>query len=121
MTPSLQPSSGGATQGCQSYGPSWQGYNFPQGGYGEPQMFSPQQFTGQGLSSPGAQRGTPAPAGNHLVNRLTSSSSTLYGQTPGAPGRPPINLPTKRFQRAAKPRRTDVAGIAHLPPLSEMS
>jgi len=32
MTPSSQPSSGGATQGYQSYGLSWQGYDFPQGG-----------------------------------------------------------------------------------------
>jgi len=33
MTPGSQPSSG-ATQGYVSYGPPWQGYDFPQGGYG---------------------------------------------------------------------------------------
>jgi hypothetical protein len=121
MTPSSQPSSGGATQGYQSYGPSWQGYDFPLGGYGGPQVFPPQQFTGQGPSSPGAPRVPPAPAANNPVNRPTSSSSTPYGQLPGAPGRPPISLPTKRFQPAAEPRRTDVAGIADLPPLPEIS
>jgi len=39
MTPSSQQSSGGATQGYQSYWPSWQGYDFPQGDFGGPQMF----------------------------------------------------------------------------------
>ena len=39
MTRSLQPSSGGATHGYQSCGPSWQGYDIPQGGYGGPQMY----------------------------------------------------------------------------------
>ena len=84
-------------------------------------MFPPQQFTGQGPSSPGAPRVPPAPAANNPVNRPTLSSSTPYGQLPGAPGRPPISLPTKRFQPAAEPRRTDVAGIADLPPLPEIS
>jgi len=60
MTPSSQPSCG-ATQGYQSYGPSWQACDFPQGGYGGPQMFPPQRFTGHGPSSPGAPRGPPAP------------------------------------------------------------
>jgi hypothetical protein len=32
-----------ATQGYPSYGLSWQAYNFPQGGYGGPQMFPHQQ------------------------------------------------------------------------------
>jgi len=59
--------------------------------------------------------------GNILVIRPTSSASTPYGQPPGAPGEPPISLPTKRFQPAAEPRRTDVAGIADLPPLPEIS
>jgi hypothetical protein len=38
MTPSSQPSYG-TTQGYASYGPQWQGYDFPQGGYSGPQMF----------------------------------------------------------------------------------
>ena len=121
MTPSSQQSSGGAPQGYPSYGPSWQGYDFPQGGYGGPEMFPPQQFTGQGPSSPGAPRVPPAPAGNIPVNRPTSSSSTPYGQIPGTPGRPPISLPKKRFQPAVESRRTDVAGIADLPPLPEIT
>ena len=121
MKPSSQPRSGGAAQGYQSYGPLWQGYDFPHGGDGGPQMFPPQQFTGQGSSSPGAPRVPPALAGNHPVNRLTSSSFTPYGQFPGAPGRPPISLRTKPFQLAEEPRRPDVAGIADLPPLPEIS
>ena len=120
MTPSSQPSSG-ATQGYASYGPPWQGYDFPQGGYGGPQMFPPQQFPGQGPSSPGAPRVPPALPGSIPVIRPTSSASTPYGQLPGAPGRHPISLPTKRFQPAAEPRRTDVAGIADLPPLPDIS
>jgi len=116
ITPSLQPSSGGATQGYQCYGPSLQGYNFPQGGDGWPQMIPPQQFTGQGPWSPGALRVPPAQAGNNPVNGLTLSSSTPHGQIPGAPGRPPISLPSKRFQPAAEPRQTDVVRISDLPP-----
>jgi hypothetical protein len=84
-------------------------------------MFPPQQFAGHGPSSPGAPRVPPAPPGNNPVIRPTSSASTAPGQLPGAPGRPPISLPTKRFQPAAEPRRTDVAGIADLPPLPEIS
>jgi hypothetical protein len=120
MTPSSQQSTG-ATQGYQSYGPSWQAYDFPQGGYGGPQLFPPQQFTAHGPSSPGAPRVPPAPPHHNPVIRPTSSSSTAPGQLPGAPGRPPISLPTKRFLPAAQPRRTDVAGIADLPPLPEIS
>ena len=78
MTPRSHPSSGGAPQGYPRYGPSWQGYDFPQGGYGGPQMFPPQLFIGQGPSSPGAPRVPPAPAGNLPVNPPTSSSSTQY-------------------------------------------
>ena len=47
MTPSSQPSSG-ETQRYPSYGPPWQRYDFPQGGYGGPQMFPLQRFTGHG-------------------------------------------------------------------------
>jgi len=120
MTPSAQPSSG-ATQGYASYGPPWQGYDFPQGGYGGPQMFPPQQFTRQGPSSPGAPRVPLALPGTIPVIRPTSSASPPYGQLPGPPGRPHISLPTKQFQPAAEPSRTDVAGIADLLPLPEIS
>jgi hypothetical protein len=75
MTPSSQPSSV-ATQGYASYRPPGQGYDFPQGSYRRPQMFPPQQFTGQGLSSPGAIQVPPALSGNIPVIRPTSSSST---------------------------------------------
>jgi hypothetical protein len=121
MTPSSQPSSGGATHAYQSYGPSWQGYDFPQGGFGGHQMFPSQQFAGQGPSFPSEPRVPPAPAGNDPVNRPTSSSSTLYGQIPRRPGTPPLSLPAKLYQPAVEPRRTDVAGIADLPPLPEIS
>jgi hypothetical protein len=120
MTPSSQPSSS-ARQGYSSYGPSWQANDFPQGGFGGPQMFPPQQFARHGPSSPGAPRVPPAPPGNNPVIRRTSSVSTAPGQLPGAPGIPPIILPTKQFQPAAEPRRIDVAGIADLPPLAEVS
>ena len=79
MTPSSQPSSGGSNQEYPSYGPLWQQYGFPRGGYGGPQMLPPQQFTGQGPSSPGVPRVPPALAGNIPVNRPTASSSTPYG------------------------------------------
>ena len=87
--------SSSVTQGYPSYGPSWQAYDFPQGGYGGPQMFPPQQFTGHGPSSPGTPRVPPAPPRNNPVIRLTSSTSTAPGQFPGAPCRPTISLPMK--------------------------
>jgi len=120
MTPSSQRSSG-ATQGYPSNGPSWQAYDFPQGGSGGPQMFPPQQFTGQGLSSPDATQVTPAPPENIPVIRPTSSATTPYRRVPGAPGRSLSSLPTKRFQPAAEPRRTDVARIADFPQISDIS
>jgi len=84
-------------------------------------MFPPQQFTRHGLSSPGAPQVPPAlPQSNPVIWR-SSSSSNAPGQLPSAPGRPPISLPTKRFLPAAEPRRTDVAGIADLPPLADTS
>ena len=68
-----------------------------------------------------ARRVPSALPGNILVIRPTSSSSIPYRQLRCAPGRPTISLPTKRFQLAAGPRRTDVARIAHLPPLADIS
>jgi hypothetical protein len=84
-------------------------------------MFLPQQFTGHGPLSPGAPRVPPAPPGINAVIRPTSSASTGPGQLPGASGRPPIRLPTERCQPDAELRRTDVARIADLPPLPEIS
>ena len=78
MTPSSQPCTV-ATQGYPSYGPSWQAYDFPQGGYGGPRMFPPQQFTGHGPSYPGAPQVPPAPPQNNTVIRPTSPSSTAPG------------------------------------------
>jgi len=75
----------------------------------------------KGPSSPGEPRVPPGLPGNHPVNQPTTSSSTSPPQPPsGAPGRHPIHLPTKRFQPPAEQWKTDVAGIADLPPLPEM-
>jgi len=120
MTPSSEPISG-ATQGYPSYRPSWQGYDSPQRRYGGHQMFPPQQFAGQGPSSPGAPRVPPAPPGNNAVILPTSSASTPYEQHPGAPGRPPIALPMKQFQQTAELRSADFAGIQDLPQLPRIS
>jgi len=120
MTASSQPSSG-ATQGYSSYGQSWPAYDFPQGGYGGPQKFPPQQFAQHGPSSPGPPRVLLAPPGNNPVIWLTSSAFTAPEKRPSAPGRPHITLPTKWFLPGAELCRTDVAGIAHLPPLPEIS
>jgi hypothetical protein len=84
-------------------------------------MFPPEEFPRQGPSSPGAPQVSPALPGSIPVIRQTSSASTPYGQLPSTPGRHPISLPKKQFQPAAEPRRTDVAGIADLPPLPEIS
>ena len=84
-------------------------------------MFPSQQFTGQEPSSPGAPRVPPAPPQNNLVIQPTSSTSTPYENLPTTPGPPRMGLPTKQFQPAAEPRRTDVAGIAELPPLPEIT
>jgi len=120
MTPNLHPSSA-ATQRYPSYGPLWQGYDFPQGGYGGPQMFPPQQCTGQAPSSPGAPRVPPATSRNIPVLWPTPSASTPYGPISGTPGRPPISLARKRLQLAAELRSTDVAGIANFPHLQDIS
>jgi len=120
MTPSSEPISG-ATQGYPSYRPSWQGYDSPQRCYGGHQKFPPQQFAGQGPSSPGAPRVPPAPPGNNAVILPTSSASTPYEQHPGAPARPPIALPTKQFQQTAELRSADFAGIQDLPQLPRIS
>ena len=45
ITPSWQ-ASFAATKRYPSYGPSWQEYDFPKGGYGGRPMFPSQQFTG---------------------------------------------------------------------------
>ena len=85
-------------------------------------MFSPLQFAGQVPSSPGAPRVPPGPPGNHPVNQPISPSSTLPPQpSSGARGRHPISLPTKRFQPPVELWKTDLTGIADLPPLPEMS
>jgi hypothetical protein len=108
--------------GYASYRPPWRGYVLPQRGYGGSQMFPPPQFPGHGPSSPGAPRVPPGPPGNHPVNQPASSSLSRPPHPPsGAPGRHPISITTKRFQPPAEPRKTDVAGIANLPTLPDMS
>ena len=91
MTQSSQPTIS-AGQGYPSDGPSGEGYDLQQSGYGGSQMFPPPQFQGQGRSSPGAQRVPLGPPENHAVNQTTSSSSTSVPQPPSrAPGRHPIS------------------------------
>jgi hypothetical protein len=84
-------------------------------------MFPPEQFTEQGSLSPGAPRVPPAPAGNILVIRPTSSSPTSYAHIPSAPWRSPISLQTKPFQLAVESCLTNVAAIAHFPQLPEIT
>jgi len=121
MTHSSQPTTS-ARQAYPSYGPPWQGYDLHQGGYGGSQMFPPPPIPGQGPSSLGTQRVPPGLPENHPINRPTSSSSNSPPESPsGAPRRPLISFPTKHIQQPAEPRKTDVARIAELPPLLEMS
>jgi len=85
-------------------------------------MFPPLQIPGQGPLSSGAPRVPPGSLENHPVNWPTSSSSNPPPEPPSrAPRRPPISLPTKRLQLPAELPKTDVARIAVLPPLREMS
>jgi len=114
MTPTLQ-SSSRATQGYPSCGPSSQGYDVPQGGYGGCQMFPPQQFTGQGPSSPDASGVPLAPCGKIPVIRPTSSTSTPYGQIPGAPGRPPLASQRTDFSRLQKCSGQTLQGLRICP------
>jgi len=121
MTHSLQPTTS-ASQGYPTYGPQWQGYDLHQGGYGGSQMFPPPQIPGQGVSSPLGPRVPPGPPEYHAQNRLTSSSLNPAPEPSScAARRPPISHPTKRFQPPAEPLKTDVAIIAELLPLPEMS
>jgi len=121
MIHSSQPTTS-ASQWYPSHVSQWQGYDFHQGGYGGVQMFPPPWIPGQGLSSPGAPRVHPGPPEHHPVNRPTSSSPDPLSEPPsGAPSRPPIGLPTKRFQPPAELRTTNVAGIVDLPPLPEIT
>jgi hypothetical protein len=121
MTHSSQPTSS-TSQVYASYWPPWEGYDLHQGGYGGSQMFPPLQVQAQGLSFPGASTVPPGLPGNHPGNQPKSTSLTPPPRPPsGAPGRHPISLLTKRFQPPAELRKRDVAGIADLPPLPEMS
>jgi len=121
MKHSSQPTTS-ASQGYPSYGPQWQRYDIHQGGHGGSQMIPPPQIRGQGPSSPGAPWVPPGPLESHPVNWPTSSSPNPPPEHPScAPRRPLISLSTKRFQPPWDPRTTDVALIAELPPLPEMS
>jgi len=84
-------------------------------------MFTPQQFTGHGPSSPGTPQVPPALPGSNPVILPTSSTSTVPPQHFSVAGRPPISLSTKQFQLAVEPHRIDVAVIANLPALPEIS
>jgi hypothetical protein len=78
MIPISQPNCG-ATKEYPCYGPRWQGYDFPQEGNIDPQMFPSQQFTAQQPSSPGASRVPLAQPRIITVIWPTSSSTTAYG------------------------------------------
>jgi hypothetical protein len=84
-------------------------------------MFPHRQLTGQGPTFPGVPEVRPASPRNYPDIWQTSSVSTPEGQIPSPPGKPPISLPTKRFQPVEELHRTDVAGIVNLPQLSEIS
>jgi hypothetical protein len=85
-------------------------------------MFPRQQFTGQGMSSPGEPRVHPGLPGHNPVNLPTSPSSTPPPAPPSsALGRPPISLSTKRLLPAVELRKTDVARIVDMPQLPEIS
>jgi hypothetical protein len=110
------------SQQYPSYGPPREGYDLHQGGYGECQMFPHQQLQGHGPSAAGAPRVPPGPAGNNPVNLPASSNSNPPPGAPsGAPGRPLISFPTKRFLPPAELQKTEVPRIADLPPLPEIS
>jgi len=114
-TPSVSPS-------FPSYGSQWQWSDLHQGGSGESQTIPLQQFAEEAMSSPGALRMPPGPAGNNPVHWPTSSTSTPPARPPSsAPERPPINMPTKSVLPAAKQWKTDVIRIADLPPSPEIS
>jgi hypothetical protein len=121
MTHSSQPTPS-ASHGYPWYGPPWPGYDLHQGGYGRSQMFP---SSTDSRTRPIMSRCTESAfrtAGNHPVNWPTLSSSNPQPERPsGADRRPLISLPTKRFQPPAEPQQTDVARIAELPPLQEMS
>jgi hypothetical protein len=82
MITSSQPSTS-ATHGYPSYTPQWQRYDFRQGKYGGPQVFSPQQFTGQGPSSSGASSEMLATgAGNPPAVRVWTVKTVWFGSKP---------------------------------------
>jgi hypothetical protein len=92
MSPCLQPNTG-AIQAFRRCAPSWQAYDFPQRGFGGPEMVPPQEFTGHGPLSPCTPQVPPALPPNNPVIWPTSSSSTLPGQLPGTSGTPSASLP----------------------------
>jgi hypothetical protein len=92
---SLQPTTS-ISQRYPRYAPLCQGYDLHQGHCGQSRKFPQQQFEGQRPSSLAAPKVAPGPLGNNSVNRPISSSSTPPpGPLSGAPGRPPISLPSK--------------------------
>jgi len=121
MTHSSPPTTS-TSQGLPSYRPQWQGYDLHRGSFSGSRIYPPWQLSGQGPSSPGAQRVLPEYPENNPVNRPTSSSCTPPPEHPsGTPERLPISLPRKRFQLPAEQWKPDGAGIMNLPPVQEIS
>jgi len=85
-------------------------------------MFPPLQIPGQGPSAPGSPRVLPGLPEMHPVNWPTTSSSIHPPESrSGAPGRPPISLPNKRFQLPAQLQKVEVTGMGDSPPLLDIS
>ena len=85
-------------------------------------MLPAPESPGQAPSSQGAPGVSPGPPGNQLVNQPSSSSSTPPPQPHFGPHeRHAISLRTKKFQPPAHLPKTHVAGIADLPPFTELS
>ena len=83
---------------------------------------TPPQIPGRLPSSPGAPTVAPGQMENHPVNRPTIAQPDPALKPPsGTPRRPPICLQMITFQLAAEPRKIDVAKIADLASLPDMS
>jgi len=120
MTPSV-PARASASAGFPSYGPPWQEYKIPQGGYGGSQIIPPPQFTRQALSSPDALQLPPALPGNNPLIPLKSSSSTPIWSPSDTPGKSPLSLWIKTLQPAVYLPQSNIAIIEDFPPLQDHS
>jgi len=104
------------------YTPPEQRYDLHHGGYGESQMFPPEQFPDQGPSSPGAPIVPPGLLRNNPVNWPTCSSSTPPpGAFSGATGGTAMILLMYWFQLPVGLQKINATPNSHSPPLPEIS